>query len=125
VESLSFLLPVRNLKGDIEAMDADAYTALKADRHKEIAFRLTSARVLVRDGARYEVAASGHLSVAGVTRLVALEMHACAEPDGSIVFTGSQVLRMSDYNVDRPSLLFGAIRAANEMTLRYHLVFRN
>jgi hypothetical protein len=41
-----------------------------------------------------------------------------------VTFTGSQHLKMSDYDVERPSLLFGAIKASNDMTLTYKLIFK-
>ncbi len=122
INNLSFDLPVHNLKGDHEAMDDHAYTALKADHYKDIVFRLASATIAANSQG-YLVNGTGMLTVAGVSRQVTLLMHSQINPDGSITFTGSQNLRMSDYNVERPSLLFGAIRASDDMTLTFTLIF--
>jgi polyisoprenoid-binding protein YceI len=123
VESLIFKLPVYNLKGEVKAMDEDAYEALKADRHKEIIFKLIDSKVSSQSNSHYLVEARGTLTVAGVTKPVTLRMNATIDRDGTVSFTGSQILKMSDYDVERPSLLFGTIKAGNEMTLTYKLNF--
>jgi hypothetical protein len=123
VEDLVFVLPVHNLKGEVKAMDEDAYEALKADQHKEIVFKLATAAIVPQPNNTSLVEAEGSLSVAGVTRKVTLKMYAFVNRDGSVTFTGSKKLKMSDYDVERPSLLFGAIKAGNEMTLTYKLIF--
>lgn len=123
VEDLVFVLPVHNLKGEVKAMDEDAYEALKADQHKEITFKLISATIAPQPNNASMVEAQGTLTVAGVTRQVTLKMYAYVNRDGSVTFTGSKKLKMSDYDVERPSLLFGAIKASNDMTLTYKLIF--
>jgi hypothetical protein len=123
IRSLDFKLPVYNLKGEARGMDEDAYEALKADRHKEITFKMISANVTQQNANAYTVAAKGILTVAGVAKEVTLRMASVVGRDGSVTFTGSQVIRMSDYNVERPTLLFGTIKAGDELTLTYKLIF--
>jgi polyisoprenoid-binding protein YceI len=123
VRAFSFSLPVYNLKGDISAMDEDAYEALKADKHREITFQLSSAKVISQGESNYLIAASGQLTVAGVTRSVTLKMKGFIDRDGNVCLTGTENLKMSDYNVERPSLLFGAIKASDDISLTYNLVF--
>jgi polyisoprenoid-binding protein YceI len=123
IDSLSFRFPVRNLKGDEPAMDKSAYKALKSDRYKEITFVLLSATVESTKGGQQQIAARGNLRVAGVTRLVTLSMRSTVQSDDSISFTGSQSVKMSDYHVERPSVLFGTVRAGDEMVLHYSLIF--
>ncbi len=123
VTSLRFLLPVRNLKGDAQLMDNSAYASLKADKYPLIVFELTKATIQPTATSLSTIQALGTLTVAGVTRVVTLHMSGCAQADGRVSFSGSQPLRMSDYNVARPSLFFGTIKAADEMTLTYNLIF--
>ena len=99
IRALSFSLPVLNLKGEQRAMDEDAYKALKADQYKDITFKLTSATVEPQCENHYNVEALGNLTVAGVTRTVVLKMRSQVSRDGSITFTGSENVKMSDYNV--------------------------
>ncbi len=123
ITALTFSLPVRNLKGEQAAMDSDAYKSLKADRYPTIVFRLSSASIESGNNHNSSVLAHGNLTVAGVTREVVLSMSGNVANDGSITFTGSEQVKMSDYNVERPSILFGVIKAGDVMTLSYNLVF--
>jgi polyisoprenoid-binding protein YceI len=123
IRSLNFSLPVLNLKGEQHAMDEDAYKALKADQYKDIDFKLTSATVEPQAGSLYAIQALGKLTVAGVTRIVTLKMQSHVAKDGSIAFTGAENVKMSDYNVERPSHFFGIIKAGDDMTLSYTLIF--
>jgi polyisoprenoid-binding protein YceI len=123
IHSLNFSLPVLNLKGEQHAMDEDAYTALKADTYKEIVFKLTSATVEPQSEGFYTIEALGKLTVAGVTRTVTLKMRSQVAKDGSIAFTGAENVKMSDYNVERPSHFFGIIKADDNMILSYTLIF--
>jgi polyisoprenoid-binding protein YceI len=123
IHSLNFSLPVLNLKGEQHAMDEDAYPALKADTYKDIVFKLTSATVEPQSEGFYTIEALGKLTVAGVTKTVTLKMRSQVAKDGSITFTGSENVKMSDYNVERPSHFFGIIKAGDDMTLSYTLIF--
>jgi polyisoprenoid-binding protein YceI len=123
IQALTFSLPVHNLKGEQTAMDNDAYKALKADQYQDIVFRLISATIEPVNGKHYNVLARGTLTVAGVTREVVLKMDGNVAKDGAISFAGSEQVKMSDYNVERPSILFGVIKAGDLMTLTYNLVF--
>jgi len=123
IHSLNFSLPVLNLKGEQKAMDEDAYTALKAATYKDIVFNLTSATVEPQSEGFYTIEALGKLTVAGVTKTVTLKMRSQVAKDGSITFTGAESVKMSDYNVERPSHFFGIIKADDNMTLSYTLIF--
>ncbi len=123
IQSLTFSLPVYNLRGEERGMDNDCYAALKANRYREIVFVLISASVAQQGQHAYVIAARGTLTVAGVTQFVTLKMHSRVAENGSIIFTGMENVRMSDYNVERPSVFFGVIRAGDEMTLSYNLIF--
>jgi len=123
ITSLRFSLPVHNLKGDGDGMDRDCYTALKAEKYPTIDFELLSTAIESYANNSYLVRARGNLSVAGVTREVTLFMHGILDRNSTIRFTGSEELKMSDYHVERPSLLLGLIHAGDAMTLTYSLIF--
>lgn len=123
IPALNFSLPVHNLKGEERLMDEDAYKALKADEYRDIVFTLTSAGLEARGDRHYLIRALGTLSVAGVTKVVNMKMHAQLMPDGTITVVGAEHLKMSDYNVERPSHLFGIVKAGDDMTLTYTLIF--
>ena len=123
VSALTFTLPVHNLKGEKESMNDNAYDALKADQYKNITFVMTSSKVDAKGGNKYEIRANGNLTIAGVTRQIVMDVAAQVNADGTVACTGTQALKMSDYNVERPSFMFGAMKTGNDLKLSYGLLF--
>jgi polyisoprenoid-binding protein YceI len=123
VSALNFVLPVHNLKGDKESMNDNAYDALKADDFKNITFVMQSSKIEAKGGNKYAIHANGNLTIAGATRAITMEVSAQVNGDGTVACTGTQALRMSDYNIERPSFMFGAMKAGNDLKLSYSLLF--
>ncbi|GEM_PF-4055673 len=123
IDQLSFRLAVHDLKGDSKAMENEAYHSLKADEYQEITFNLISAKVTRQNNELYHLEALGNLTVAGVTKTITLTGFSKFVYGESISFSGSTVLHMSDFKIERPYVLFGLIRARDEMTLSYNLSF--
>ncbi len=123
INSLSVELPVHNLKGESGGLNSNAYDALKADKFKSITFALTSADISSEGGNKYKIAAHGNLTIAGVTKPVTLNANGVLNADQSLSVSGSVPLKMSDYNVKRPTFMFGAMSAGDALTLTYALVF--
>lgn len=123
VTALNFILPVHNLKGEKESMNDNAYEALKADDFKNITFVMTSSKIDAKGGNKYAIHANGNLTIAGVTHAITMEVAAQVNGDGTVACTGTQALRMSDYNVERPSFMFGAMKTGNDLKLSYSLLF--
>lgn len=123
VSALTFILPVKNLKGDKDGMNDNAYDALKADKYKDIRFVMTTSRLEATGGGKYTIHANGNLTIAGATRPIAMDVKATLNADGTVACTGSYALKMSEYNIDRPSFMFGAMKTGDALTLSYSLVF--
>jgi polyisoprenoid-binding protein YceI len=123
VTALNFVLPVHNLKGEKESMNDNAYDALKADDYKNITFVMTSSKIDNKGSGKYAIHANGNLTIAGVTRAIVMEVAAQVNADGTVARSGTQALKMSDYNVERPSFMFGAMKTGNDLKLSYSLLF--
>lgn len=123
VGALTFVLPVRNLKGDKESMNDNAYEALKADDYKNITFVMTSSKIDEKGGNKYAIHANGNLTIAGVTRAITMEVAAQVNADGTVACTGLQALKMSEFKIDRPSFMFGAMKTGDDLKLSYSLLF--
>src|SRR5579883_453558 len=122
VGALTFVLPVHNLKGDKDGMNDNAYDALKADKYKDIRFIMTAAAVEPKGGNNYTIRANGNLTIAGVTRPITLEVKTQVNDNGTVTCQGTYALKMSDFNIDRPSFMFGAMKTGNDLTLSYSLL---
>ena len=118
LSSLDFELPVQNLKSDKKKLDETAYKALKAEEYKDIYFKLTSSTVIEQQTNKYKITANGNLTIAGVTKLITMEVNWVVNPDQSITCTGIQKLKMTDFNVDPPKFL-GVLKTGNDISLDF------
>jgi polyisoprenoid-binding protein YceI len=89
---------------------------LETDRYPEITFRSNS---ISRIG-EGKYAASGPLTIHGVTKEVTVNVAMNRNPDG-MTLTGDAPLKLSDFKLKRPSAAFGTIGTKDDITVRFHL----
>jgi YceI-like domain len=122
ISALTLVLPVKNLKSEHDGMNDNAYEALKADQFKDIIFKLTSAKIASSGGNKYQITAVGNLSIAGATRSVTLTTAAQVNADGSVSCSGAVPIKLSEFNIERPSFMLGTMKVGDAMTLNYALI---
>ncbi len=119
---LTFSLEVKDLKSDSKGLDKNAYKALKADTYKTISYKLSSSKQTPEKGG-YLLTTKGKLTVAGVTKNIAMNMHLTVNENNSIICKGSYQLNMTDYNVEPPSFMFGAMSTGDATTLSFEVTY--
>jgi hypothetical protein len=124
LKDLSFSLVVQNLKSGESGLDKNAYKALKTGQYKDIDYKLISAIVSPEKDGKYLIKTKGNLSIAGVTKLVAMDVYCVVNKDGTLTFTGSDKLEMTDYKVKPPTFMLGAMKTGDAITLNYTLVYK-
>lgn len=112
---------IKSAKGSI--MDKKTYDALKADKYPTISFKLEKATV-TKKGDGYDVSASGSLTIAGATNKVELTVRGKVAEDGSITFTGSKKLKMTDYKIKPPTALLGTMTVGDEVEIVFKLTLK-
>ncbi len=120
ISSFSFSLPVKNLKAKEDLMNSRAYKAMKADKFPAISFKLGSAEV-----AASAVKATGALTIAGVTKQVALQGKITENADGSVTIAGSRKIKISEFGITPPTFMLGALKVGDEVTVEYSLKLKN
>jgi hypothetical protein len=105
-------------------MDRLMYGALKSDAHPHIVYELASATATAGENGEYAVATQGRATIAGVTKDVAQTVTAERLPNGTIRFTGSQPVLMSEYGMRPPTAMFGALRTGNRVVVNFELVVK-
>ena len=119
--SLEVVIPAKSLKSGDGALDNNMYNAMGADKHPTIKFVMSNAKVTNSAGGELEVTADGTLTIAGkeqTTKIVAK-----GEVNGdTIKVKGSKEIKMSDFGVKPPVLMFGAIKVTDKITVKYDLV---
>ena len=124
IQSLSFSLPVLNLKSKDKKLDKNAYKALKSGAFKNINYKLTTANIQTATGNRYLVKTTGELSIAGVTKVIAMNVYCMVNKDATITCTGSENLKMTDYEVKPPTFMMGAMKTGDDITLDFTMVYK-
>lgn len=111
VQTIAFSLPSESLKSGKGAMDNNAYNSLKTNKFKHISFRLVTARVSEK-----QVFCNGELTIAGTTK--AIDIQAPFElKAGNPVFKVVKKIKMSEFNVEPPSFMFGSVKTGDEVTI--------
>jgi polyisoprenoid-binding protein YceI len=121
VTALSFTLPVKNLKSSKDLLNDRAYKALKASQHTRMTYVLTSADVVP---AQKLIKANGKLTIAGVTKDVPLQVNYVVNADGSITCKGVKKIKMSDFGVEVPSFMMGAMKTSDDLEIELALNFK-
>jgi len=124
LSSLSFTTPAEALKSEHSGMDKNAYKALKTSSFTSITFVSGSATVTPLDATSVTVKSTGKLTVAGFSKDVVIVAVCKLNADKSISVSGSQKISMSDYKIEPPTFMFGAVKTGNDITLKFSLTIR-
>ncbi|WP_276360725.1 YceI family protein [Daejeonella sp. H1SJ63] len=125
INSLHFTVAVKNLSSPNTYMDRIAHKSLKVYPFDKIIFQhLKSEITPMEDNAQYQVKANGNLTIGGVTQLVKMDLVATLINDGTIVFTGSQNLKLSTYQVTPKRTLMGTLKTNDEVTVNFIIGLR-
>ncbi len=119
ITSLSFSLPVANLKSKDKLMDTRAYKALKTEQFKTITFKLKEATVLPQQ----KVKVVGNLTIAGVTKEINFISSYVVNSDQSVTFKASKNIKMSDHGIKAPSFMMGALKVGDVVDIDLQLKF--
>lgn len=124
LNSLKVTLPASSLKSKEKQMDKNVYSALKTDKYKDIIFKITAADIQPKQKNKYQVKTVGNLTVAGVTRQVNVDVYCEVNDDETITCTGTEKLKMTDYQVKPPTFLLGAMKTGDDVTLDFTVIFK-
>ena len=112
VKSMSFTMAAKSLKSGKDAMDKNAYKALKAEQNPSIT---------ATDDKTFLVKAVVALTVAGKTVDTPLEATIVKVSDTSYTIKGSKSFKMSAFEVKPPSFMMGAVKTGDDVTLKFDL----
>jgi len=125
METLTIKIVVRSIKStEGGAMNNNTYKALKADVDPEIIFTLTTPLKSIKAGTNaIAISANGNMTIAGVTKPVIMQVKAAMPQKGVMEFEGTQAIKMTDYSVNPPTALFGALKTGNDITITFKTDF--
>ncbi|MBK7477958.1 MAG: YceI family protein [Haliscomenobacter sp.] len=108
-------------------MNKDMYRALKADEYPYITIELKKAQfplgVTIDDCAEWvELDAETVITIAGQARKVPLKVKARNLASGRFQFRSAQSVNMTDFGIEPPTAMMGAIKVRNAITIQFDLI---
>ncbi|HEX7807571.1 MAG TPA: YceI family protein, partial [Thermoanaerobaculia bacterium] len=122
--NVAVTIPVTSIKSEHAKMDKLMAEALKANTNPTINYQLTNA-VLSQSTPALLLETRGKLTIAGVTRDVAMQVKGTREPAGAYVLTGQLPIRMSDYGIKPPTAMMGTIKTGNDVKVTFRWVVQS
>lgn len=118
--SAELTIPVLSIKSEKgNKMDKLTYKALNTEQYSTISFDLTSANVETT-GSTKTATLTGNLTVSGSTQVVTFD----AISQDNMTWTGTVPMTMTDFGIDPPTALLGALKTGDEIQVEFNLVFK-
>lgn len=121
VNGLNFSTKAESLKSGHDAMDKNAYKALKSDKAAIITYTSNTATVTNLDATDYSVKSTGKLTIAGTTLDAEIVATCKVNADKSITVMGSKKISMKEFGMAPPTFMMGTIKTGNDVTLKFDL----
>lgn len=122
LKSVQVRVPVSALKCGHAPMERSLRHALKADDASGSRY-ITAIFEAVRGGSDAQnaltVSTVGALAIAGQENAVKMDVGTTRLPDGTIEARGTVPILMSDFGIQPPTALFGAVRASNRVIVKF------
>ncbi|OHX67138.1 YceI family protein [Flammeovirga pacifica] len=118
IESLNLTMEVSSMESGKSSLDGNMHKTMYAKKHPNITYKLTSATV----DSEGNVTAQGNLTINGNTKAITLKPTTTVS-NGKVTFKGTTTFNMSDYGVEPPSLMFGAIKVVDEVKIEMKVTF--
>jgi polyisoprenoid-binding protein YceI len=112
-----------SITSDYSIMTNKTLNALKAEKYPEILFKMVSVETLSIKQDIFSGIVTGDLSLAGVTKRVRINFSG-NKGGNSITIKGSEVINMTDYNIDPPTALWGTLKTGEIVIVSFNLQFQ-
>lgn len=119
VDRIQVEVPVEDIVSDRDAQTSKAHDALQRNAYSVIYFNSNEVEVSTSGEDAFPVVARGELIIAGERRTVDLQAEGMRQENGTYRFQGEHDLRLSDFDVKRPTALLGTLRVSDEITLSF------
>jgi hypothetical protein len=123
IRTVDVTVPVATLKSEKSGLDKNLWKTLKADEHKNITVHLEHYTLPAKAAAGDTIAltAEGTITVAGAQRPITLEAR-MYPGGGGMWLEGHQALRMTDFGIKPPTMMLGAVKVGDQVTIQYRLL---
>ncbi|HEY0142817.1 MAG TPA: YceI family protein [Thermoanaerobaculia bacterium] len=119
--NVAVAIPVTSIRSEHTKMDKLMADALKARDHPEVRYEMTQATPQ-GSGDAFTIKTRGKLTIAGVTRDIAMDVQAVKNADGRYTLTGSTPLRMTAFGIKPPTAMLGTVKTGDDVKVTFRWV---
>lgn len=108
---------VKSIQSGKSIMDKKTFDALKSDAHPQITLQADQLTVSGK-----KVTGTATLRVAGVAKKVNIDATILSDAVNELKLSGKIGLKMTDFGIEPPTAMFGALHTGDEISVNYTLV---
>lgn len=126
VTSALIEVPAERIESSVSRiMDRLMYKTLKSAQHPTVSFRLAGVTPMAAgaDGG-VTLTARGQLAIAGTSKEVSFPVTGRREGADGWRFAGQLTMLLTDFGMDPPTALFGALHTGDQVTIRFDVLAR-
>ncbi|SRR6056297_93372 len=123
IENGNLRVVVDKIESGKSIMNKKTYDALNSDDHPYITFQLQSVEDLYSAGSNFSGKARGVLTIAGQSENVTIPVTGKIK-DNQVIVNGNYSLKMTSFQVDPPTAMFGSLKTGDQVTVEYELIFK-
>src|SRR5690625_3404307 len=123
--SLELAVAVDSLDSGTRGLNKNMYDYLESKQHPAITFYLREVIGVEISNGKLSVHAKGVVNAAGQDHEILMNVLTEVVSPTAIRFTGEQEMLMSDFGIDPPTAVFGTVRSADEIVIRFDVTFSN
>jgi polyisoprenoid-binding protein YceI len=123
IRTVKITVPAEKMECGNGTMNEHMRKALKIDENPTIEFKLSGYDV-TRGADGTSGTLKGTLSLGGVQKAIAISAQGKTE-SGALHVTGAYELKMSDYDLTPPSLMFGRIKVRDAVNVKFDLLLKS
>ncbi|GAB4231251.1 MAG: hypothetical protein Tsb0034_03460 [Ekhidna sp.] len=116
VENLKVTVVAKSMKSGKAIMDNKAYDAVKAEEYEHIMFKAPSLKIV-----NGKIQGLGTVSLAGKSKSVDFSAQILSNSAGEMHLKGQLPLKMSDFDIEPPTAMFGTLKTGDEVVINYEI----
>lgn len=122
-KDVSVACQAEKILSDNSIMDSKTHKALKASKHPTISFKMRSLSNFKINDSSFSGELTGYVKIAGVTKQLKFKFSGNIISKDKIQVNGVVPLKMSDFNIEPPTAMLGALKTGNEVEVEYTFYF--
>ncbi|MCB0279365.1 MAG: YceI family protein [Calditrichaeota bacterium] len=122
INNLKFQVLVSSIKSGKEGMDENTWEELKYEDYPNIQYELVSVGKVTPTDSGFALETKGALQVAGKSQVIQMTVTAM-QMENQLSFSGEKALKMTDFEIDPPTMFLGTIRTGDDITIKFKVLF--